>query len=157
MFQVYNEENKTMPLILWTYCTHFSCVFNIDSEHVFVFDSQISYICRDTVRIFHIWKITNLVSLIDRSSVVRQKGESQNGCFKKTKHVKFSEKRTFLTPWYAHVTGGKKYSFFWKLTCFVFLKHPFWDTPFCLITDELVYWNYWYTDILEYFVANKYF
>ena len=32
------------------------------------------------------------------ASVIRQKGESENGCFKKTKHVKFSEKRTFLTP-----------------------------------------------------------
>ena len=32
------------------------------------------------------------------SSVIRQKGEPQNGCFKKTKHAKFSEKRTFLTP-----------------------------------------------------------
>ena len=37
------------------------------------------------------------------TSVIRQKGESQNGCFKKTKHAKFSEKQTFLTPWYAHV------------------------------------------------------
>ena len=37
------------------------------------------------------------------SSVIRQKGESQNGCFKKLKHGKFSEKRIFLTPWYAHV------------------------------------------------------
>ena len=27
-----------------------------------------------------------------KSSVIRQKGESQNGCFKKTKHSKFSEK-----------------------------------------------------------------
>ena len=34
----------------------------------------------------------------DTSSVIGQKGESQNGCFKKTKHDKFSEKRTFLTP-----------------------------------------------------------
>ena len=34
-------------------------------------------------------------------------GESQNGCFKKTKHAKFSEKRTFLTPWYAHVKSRK--------------------------------------------------
>ena len=34
------------------------------------------------------------------SSVIRQKGESQNGCFKKTKYVKFSDKRTFLTPWF---------------------------------------------------------
>ena len=31
-------------------------------------------------------------------SVIRQKGESQNGCFKKTNHEKFSEKGTFLPP-----------------------------------------------------------
>ena len=24
-----------------------------------------------------------------------------------------------------------------NLTCFIFLKFPFWDPPFCLITDEL--------------------
>ena len=40
------------------------------------------------------------------SSVIRQKGESQNGCFKKTKHAKYSEKQTFFTPWYAHVRTG---------------------------------------------------
>ena len=34
------------------------------------------------------------------SSVIRQKGESLNGCFKKIKQTKFSEKRTFRTPWY---------------------------------------------------------
>ena len=39
----------------------------------------------------------------DIVSVIRQKGESQNVCFKKTKHTEFSEKQTFLTPWYAHV------------------------------------------------------
>ena len=33
-----------------------------------------------------------------KSSVIRQKGESQNGCVKKAKHAIFSEKRTFLTP-----------------------------------------------------------
>ena len=38
------------------------------------------------------------ISLASMSSVIRQKGESQNRCFKKTKHAKFSEKRTFLTP-----------------------------------------------------------
>ena len=32
------------------------------------------------------------------SLVMRQKGESQNGGYKKTKHVKFSEKLTFFTP-----------------------------------------------------------
>ena len=38
------------------------------------------------------------------SSVIRQKGESQNGFFKKTKHAKFSEKGT---PWNAHVNVFK--------------------------------------------------
>ena len=37
------------------------------------------------------------------SSVIRQRGESQNGCFRKTKHAKFSKKRAFLNSWYAHV------------------------------------------------------
>ena len=35
-------------------------------------------------------------------SAIRQKGESEKGCYKKTKHAKFSEKRTFLTSWNAH-------------------------------------------------------
>ena len=40
--------------------------------------------------------------IFDISLVIRQKGESQKGCFKKTKHAKFWEKRTFLTTWYVH-------------------------------------------------------
>ena len=31
------------------------------------------------------------------TSAIRQKGKSQNGCFKKIKHAKLFEKRTFLT------------------------------------------------------------
>ena len=36
-------------------------------------------------------KSANMNESLD-SSVIRQKGKSQNGCFKKTKHAKFSEK-----------------------------------------------------------------
>ena len=47
------------------------------------------------------WPVEKLNRILHKghtiSSVIRQKGESQNGCFKKTKHAKFSEKRTFLT------------------------------------------------------------
>ena len=39
----------------------------------------------------------------DNSSVIRQKGESQNEGFKKTKHAKFSAKQAFLTSWHPHV------------------------------------------------------
>ena len=71
--------------------------------------------------------------------VIRQKGESQKGCYKKTKHAKFSEKWTFLTPWYTHVRTcayqmGKKCLFFGKfgVLCFLFL----WDSPFCFIPTD---------------------
>ena len=36
--------------------------------------------------------------IIHDLSAIRQKDESQNRCYKKTKHAKFSEKQTFLTP-----------------------------------------------------------
>ena len=35
---------------------------------------------------------------IFNSSAIRQKGEYRNGCYKKTKQTKFSQKQTFLTP-----------------------------------------------------------
>ena len=41
------------------------------------------------------------INYFPNSSVIRQKGESQNRCFRKTKYSKFSDKQTFLTPWYA--------------------------------------------------------
>ena len=59
--------------------------------------------------------------------VIRQKGESENGCYKKTKHVKFSEKRKFFTQWYAHVyvcIRSKKCSFFGKFGVLCFLETP---------------------------------
>ena len=40
-----------------------------------------------------IWNLT--------SSVIRQNGESQDRCYKKTKEPQFSQKRTFLTLWCA--------------------------------------------------------
>ena len=70
----------------------------------------------------------------------KTKGESQNGCFKKTK-AKFSKKNEHLllpdTHKYVCVSGGKKCSFSENLACLVFLKNPFWDSTFCLITDDI--------------------
>ena len=42
--------------------------------------------------------VVHKCSCTDISSVIRQKRESQNGCFKKAKHAEISEKQTFLTP-----------------------------------------------------------
>ena len=45
-------------------------------------------------------KYADVLKFIDchKASVIKQNGESQNGCFKKTKHAKFSGKQTFRTP-----------------------------------------------------------
>ena len=56
-----------------------------------------------------------------------QKGESRNGCFKKTKRAKFSEKRTSPLPdshKYVCVSGGKKYLSFGKFGALCFLEIP---------------------------------
>ena len=34
--------------------------------------------------------------------------------------------------------GIRNVHFSRNLVCFFFLKHPFWDSPFCLITDEII-------------------
>ena len=67
------------------------------------------------------------ISLI-MSSLVRQKGESQNGGNKKAKHAKFSEKGTCAYQGKRNVRNSEKF--------FAFLLPPFWDSPFCLITND---------------------
>ena len=78
-----------------------------------------------------------------QSEIVGNKAERRisNGCFKKTKHVKFSEKTNIFyslihTRTFAY-QRVKNVRFSENLTCFVFLKHPFWDSPFYLLTDEI--------------------
>ena len=75
----------------------------------------------------------------------KQKGESQNGCFKKTKRAKFSEKQTFLTPSPSPTPplirtstykGLRNVRFLENLTCFAFPLPPFWDLSFYLATDD---------------------
>ena len=64
----------------------------------------------------------------DISLGIRQKGKSQNECFKKAKHAKISEKQTFLTPPDTHthmcVLGGKKCLFFGNFGVLCFLETP---------------------------------
>ena len=62
------------------------------------------------------------VKLETNSSIISQKDQPENGCFKKTKQVKFSEKGTFFT--YVCVSGSKKCSFFGKFCVHCFLETP---------------------------------
>ena len=84
---------------------------------------------------------------VAKSSVIRKKGESQNGCFKKTKHAKFFVKRVFITSWYAHIhiytcayQGVRKVRFSENLACFVFLKTRFEIRLFAILPTK--YWRF---------------
>ena len=80
-------------------------------------------------------------------SVIRQKGESRNGCFKKTKHFKFSEKRTFLTPLIrtrTYVYQGVRNIFFRKIWRALFS----WNTHFEIYPFALLPTNYAFLMIL---------
>ena len=76
-------------------------------------------------------------------SVIRQKGDSQNGGKKKAKHAKFFEKWTFLTPLIrtrmGTYQGVRDVRFLGNLACFAFLLPSFWDSAFCLITDYFLH------------------
>ena len=70
-----------------------------DSNHLLDITDNINSMFLPTDTVLVNFDIVNMFPKIDnKSSGMRQKGESQNGCFKKAKHAKMSEKQTFLTP-----------------------------------------------------------
>ena len=70
-----------------------------DSNHLLDITDNINSMFLPTDTVLVNFDIVNMFPNIDnKSSEMRQKGESQNGCFKKAKHAKMSEKQTFLTP-----------------------------------------------------------
>ena len=61
------------------------------------------------------------------SSVIRQKGESQNGVSRKQSTPNFPKNKHFLNPdthTYVSVLGSKKCSFFGKFCVLCFLETP---------------------------------
>ena len=60
---------------------------------------------------------------------------------------------------HVHVKGVRNVHFSENLACFVFLKHPFWDSPFCLITVDFsgLDWmthDMYFTILLEVFMSH---
>ena len=66
-------------------------------------------------------KLVASFCLLSNSSVIRQKGESRKGCFRKTKHIKFSKKRTRTCEY-----QGLRNICFWKIWRTLFS----WNTRF---------------------------
>ena len=99
------------------------------------------------------WCLTGSLIRICKSSVVRQKAESQNGCSKKTKHAKFSEKLTFLTP---------RTSAYWGVRNVCFLKIWLalfsWNTcflRFALLPYYRRFFNFHIFPLMSSFLAPK--
>ena len=69
--------------------------------------------------------------------VIKQKGEYQNGCFKKAKHAKFSENKHFLPSDKKCFPWGKICSFFGKFAVLRFVETPDLRSALSLITDVI--------------------
>ena len=62
----------------------------------------------------------------------------------------FPKNQHFLpanTCMYCAYQGIRNVRFSENLVCFVFLKHPFWDSPFWLIKDDISQWWLWWSRI----------
>ena len=70
----------------------------------------------------------------------KAKGLSSKRVFQKNKARQIFWKTNIFYPRLDTCTyqGVRNVRFSENLTCFVFLKHSFWDSPFSLITDELI-------------------
>ena len=79
----------------------------------------------------------NLYETLHISSVIRQKGEYQNGASRKQNTSNFPKNKHFLPP-DTHTSGGKKCSFFGKFGVFCFLETPVLRFVLLLITDVLM-------------------
>ena len=126
--------------ICWLNCcggirTYLSPLWNTSCEECFQsqlllhpnYRNVFVHVCR-----VHMWKLILFAPCLIYfiSSVIRQKCESQNGCFKKTKRQIFW-KRNISYPLINLAVRNVRFSE--NLACFVFLKHLFWDSllDFC--------------------------
>ena len=83
------------------------------------------------------------------SSVISQKDDSRNGCYKKTKHTKFPEKRTLLTHCYAdllmRVMGWEMFVFQKTWSALFSCNTSFYIHPFALLPTN--YWSHNWKEI----------
>ena len=77
-----------------------------------------------------------LTSVDHMTSVIRQKGECQNGGNKKAKHAKFSEKRTFTPCHLPRIRGVRNVRFSENLACFAFLYLRVKNRAFALLPTK---------------------
>ena len=75
----------------------------------------------------------------------KAKGRISKRVFQEIKARQIFRKTNVLYPLIRTRTcacqGVKNVRFSENWACFVFLKHPFWDSPFCLVTDELSFFT----------------
>ena len=121
--------SKKFYCYLLTYFTPFSSVSFVDFEQI-----NVSWVVTITGKIhFHYFPLTVRYfpylsnAKTNQRKIVgnKAKSESQNRGNKKAKHAKFSKK------------SKQNIRFSENLACFTFSLPPFWDSPFCIITDEI--------------------
>ena len=101
-------ESSNEELSFLVICTYFLISFHYCISYIFILSQ---YYFENFSKGPHLYfsqiSRLSLISLYCKLSVIRETGKAQNGGHNKTKHAKFSEKQTFLTPWHAQVRKEK--------------------------------------------------
>ena len=88
-----------------------------------------SLFCLKCMKELHLWR----KNLRLYSSLIRQKGRISKRVFQENEARQIFRKTDISCAY----QGARNVCFLENWACLVFLKHPFWDSPFCLITDAL--------------------
>ena len=94
-FGPFNSKTGNQKLKLTIYCLWRTVHSWLNSFHLNTLAEKMHAFKKSktiTFHTFHLYQISNNLS------VMRQKGKFQNGCFKKTKHAKFSKKTNISYP-----------------------------------------------------------
>ena len=122
---------RKKPYIVCWQCSSIHLCYGISKKWLFIRLKQKckmvkkSYFTRRKARTFANGKRANLKKGVSRKESMPN--------FPKNEHFSPPDSQTYVC-----VSEGKKCLFLENLACFVFLKHAFWDSSFCLNTDELI-------------------
>ena len=93
------------------------------------------------------------LTLRENSKIVCNKTKERNSkrVFQENKACQIFRKANLSYPLIRTCAyqGVRNVRFLENLACFVFLTHPFWDSHFCFITDQI--WNFWKLQHINYF------
>ena len=133
------DTMETYKSQLLSYCPGSASIFH---SHFLDFSWDLHSVHWVRKAIQKVYKERRLVEAYEQFVGNKEKGWISKRVLHKNKTWNFLKNNYFLPPdmhiYVCIPQGVRNVHFSGNLVCFVFLKHPFWDSPFFLINEKLV-------------------